>query len=191
VFVCRYPYCPHGAFASNFHELEVSLAEDGQVSVVPPEGADVLRVEGCVSHSRSEETGFDIAVCELEQAAAIPWPRLAQATPGVDQEVTLIGYGFDSIDGTAGRKRAVSARIDGISEAAAGGELIIGGPEAGSCRGDSGGPAFVPANEQSGYVTLVGILSGGEFGGCGAGWYVDVARDWPSIPAAAPMQRNS
>lgn len=179
-------------FATGHHDLEVIFGEDSALSVVPPADAEVLPISACSSHPRHRETGFDVAVCHLEQGSSSVLPHLAATPPPVAGEVTLVGYGFDSVAGTAGRKRTVASSIEGISAPSAGGELMIGTPDAGTCRGDSGSPAFSwAAGAQTGAPTLVGILSGGEPGKCGVGWYVNVAAIAPWLRGELSVEQRS
>jgi MYXO-CTERM domain-containing protein len=81
---------------------------------------------------------------------------------GKGRPVELVGYG-EAETGNDGRKRKVVAEITGFL--ADGRELWAGGDGKDSCRGDSGGPAFVRDDE--GALVLIGVLSRGR--DCGEG----------------------
>lgn len=86
------------------------------------------------------------------------------------REVTLVGYGEDpevgGIDAGIGVQRQVTTTIRRLT--ARGFEFYAGGMDQDSCKGDSGGPAFV--NLGNGITRLVGITSRGS-DPCGDGGY--------------------
>ncbi len=86
------------------------------------------------------------------------------------REVTLVGYGEDpeagGINAGIGIQRQVTTTIRRLS--ARGLEFYAGGMQQDSCKGDSGGPAFVKLS--NGDVRLVGITSRGSEP-CGEGGY--------------------
>jgi V8-like Glu-specific endopeptidase len=84
------------------------------------------------------------------------------------REVILVGYGEDgSGSASAGTKRKVTTTIRRFSDL--GLEFFAGGDQLDSCRGDSGGPAYVRMDDGS--LRLAGITSrGSEECGTG-GWY--------------------
>jgi len=86
------------------------------------------------------------------------------------REVTLVGYGedpaVDAIDAGIGVKRKVTTTIRRQTDG--GLEFYAGGMMQDSCRGDSGGPAFVRVGD--GTLRLGGITSRGS-DPCGDGGY--------------------
>src|SRR5690606_19373863 len=54
-------------------------------------------------------------------------------------------------------------------------------PDTGTCRGDSGGPAYA---REGGELRLLAILSSGFAGQCGVGWYTDYLRVLPWLEDA-------
>lgn len=143
-----------------------------------PEGPSAegeVPIAYCEKHpSAGIGSGADIAFCELADAlVGVPVLPIAtacvraQLTEGI--ETTLIGFGFDSPTGTGeGTKRVARAPLEHIDL-----ELTIGNSETGTCDGDSGGPALVRIEEE---WWLVGVLSSGRVGSCGAGFYTDASR---------------
>ena len=155
------------------NELVVELLEDDSLSITNESTTKSLEIESCALHPQAEEPGFDLAVCKLEEAADVSPIRLAQTDAEEGERVILVGYGFDQVGGEAGTKRYVESSVSGITTDADGQELVIGNHHQGTCRGDSGGPAFRLADNGEN-LCLVGILSGGESGHCGFGWYTNV-----------------
>lgn len=161
---------PQRAYLDN--ELMVEF-EDDSLSIDKESATKSVEIESCVLHPQAEEPGFDLAVCKLEEAADVSPIRLAQTGAEEGERVVLVGYGFDQVGGEAGTKRYVESSVSGITTDTDGQELVIGNHQQGTCRGDSGGPAFRLADNGEN-LGLVGILSGGESGRCGFGWYTNV-----------------
>ena len=151
-------------------------------SLVPAGGAASSPIKYCRVHPEAAPaSGLDVGYCLLETPMS-GVPVVPIATPAEYGELvegdpaTLVGYGFDSETDTGlGVKRSVQASIVRV-----GSEIIIGDDQTGSCRGDSGGPAFLrlqaptpPTSEWR----LAGVLSTGEAGSCGAGRYTDLWRN--------------
>lgn len=125
-----------------------------------------------------KEDIFDYGYVEIQADFSIPGGFIVPITtqdewdqamaPG--KEVTLVGYGDSSDDGSIqggiGIKREVTTTIRRISPA--GLEFYAGGNDMDSCNGDSGGPAFVRV--ASGALRLAGITSRGS-SPCGNGGY--------------------
>jgi MYXO-CTERM domain-containing protein len=94
-------------------------------------------------------------------ALAVPIADQAEWDEAVRRgaDVTIVGYGEDPGTGAAPRtKRKVTVAIDDAS--ASGQEFAAGGDFRDSCRGDSGGPAFIEL--PSGARRQVGITSRGS-----------------------------
>ncbi len=166
-----------GAWVGDKVELEID-AEAELVHVVPNEGQRILHVATCMSNpAASIGNGRDIAFCLLREPAVGVEPlsiseRCERQNLSTGHPVTLVGFGFDSEledPKTAGQKRVTSASITDV-----GVELQIGEADAGTCAGDSGGPALL--RTRAGIHQVLGILSSGEPGRCGAGRYVDIRR---------------
>lgn len=153
--------------------MSVHLLDDGSLSVAGEDAKAPLHVESCTLHPRSEEPGFDLAVCRLSAGTNILPATFTRTNPTEGEQLILVGYGFDQVGGEAGTKRYVESSISGIASDVDGQELVIGDHMRGTCRGDSGGPAFRLADNGDDMV-LVGLLSGGESGRCGFGWYTNL-----------------
>ncbi|MFZ5896981.1 MAG: trypsin-like serine protease [Myxococcota bacterium] len=185
------------AWVGDALQVEWDLTQ-GVTSFAPLGGTQPLELEVCRTEPHGGR-GRDIAYCILKTRASVPLaPVLTPEERGqaeIGHSTMLVGFGLAAIDSaTAGLKRSVETPIAGVS---AHGEIIIGDDSAGSCFGDSGGPAFVrvaaaasasastsaPATGTSEW-RLAGILSGGKPGVCGAGYYTDVARNLPFLENA-------
>jgi hypothetical protein len=144
--------------------------------------------------------GDDLAYCLLSEPLSdvpplLPIGACERRALVVGASATLVGYGFEG-DGRSGLgiKREV---VTSVSEL--GPELVIGDALAGTCDGDSGGPALVNASNPQGAANwrLLGVLSSGLDGECGVGYYTDVSAfvEWletetgyrftPGIPPAS------
>lgn len=154
--------------------LSVRLRDDGSLWIDDENATEPLEIESCVLHPRSEEQGFDLAVCLLVTATELQPTNLAHEGASEGETVLLVGYGFDQADGEAGTKRYVESSVSGITTEMDGQELLIGDAQMGTCRGDSGGPAFRIASDGQ-TLSLLGLLSGGESGLCGFGWYTNLS----------------
>lgn len=183
---------------------EIWLGEDfgarldqdaGEVTFDPRRGRRIA-VAQCRAHEDAEiGGGADIAYCTLRQ----PVHDVPIAPPAVGCErvqveagsaAVLVGYGLDqATGGSFGIKRAVSAEVDEL-----GNEIVIGDGDRGTCRGDSGGPAFMRVPSRRGSHVLdwrligvmsSGILLSGDRDQCGTGWYTDIAKYVPWIEETA------
>lgn len=167
--------------------LEPSMARVGAVLSVgtSTDGGEALRVTGgepfslygCVAHPDARfEIGADVGLCRAR--GQLPTGSFQLQGQGEDvtkgEQLLLVGYGATTADVDDGGER----RVAWATVQSADPELIIGDETRGSCRGDSGGPAF--REEPDGTLTLVAVLSAGEVGRCGRGWYTEVrdVRDW-------------
>jgi secreted trypsin-like serine protease len=118
--------------------------------------------EGCPDDLR------DFAWLRLAEPVNAKLPRFALSQAewddlvGKGRPVELVGYG-EAETGNDGRKRKVTSAITGFL--AGGRELWAGADGKDSCRGDSGGPAFV--RDDDGNLVLIGVLSRGR--DCGEG----------------------
>lgn len=143
----------------------------------PGAQARAVLTERCAVHPEAGATyGHDVAVCVLAEAVDVPPIPLAHGcvaestAPG--RPALLVGFGRTSPTGDAGIEHAVWSEVvdrEGL-------EWVIGDATAGTCTGDSGGPALVRHEGMgaSGWW-LLGVLSAGEAGTCGLGYYSDVA----------------
>ena len=168
-------------FGNRFH---VDL--QGDQPVVTPEGDyQSLHPAHCEAHPDALlGVGADLAYCLLpEPVIGVPPIRpiagCEREAIAVGTKTTLVGFGFEEFGGVMpGIKRSVEAQVSGYYF-----EFTIGDDGAGTCRGDSGGPALVdvsddPSGARSDW-RLLGVLSTGEQGRCGLGYYTDVARFLP------------
>lgn len=135
--------------------------------------------------------GKDLAVCEffppveIEPATLIDEAQRARVEVGT--QVTLVGYGvvrYQDADTDAGTLRQVTATVVDLGDR----ELTIGESSAGTCRGDSGGPAWLATDR--GYQ-LLGILSSGPSGICGPGFYSDLNAHRAWIDQTMPQKLSA
>jgi V8-like Glu-specific endopeptidase len=131
----------------------------------------------CTAHPNAAiGSGHDLAWCYLAHERPVPidpmWSPERDAALKLSQDLLIVGYGQLNDRGKEFRKRAAWAPLVGV-----GAELLIGNENVGTCPGDSGGPAFMETDEG---LSLVGILSSGQPGSCGVGWYstIEQNRDW-------------
>lgn len=125
---------------------------------------------------RATPNGRDVAYCLLAHSwdGPIVPPAFGceRQSVVVGATVTLVGFGATASSGAdLGTKRVTVAPIRRVGR-----ELLIGDADAGSCYGDSGGPAFIDVG--SGARTawrVAGVLSSGAPGRCGSGYYADAA----------------
>lgn len=173
-------YAGHCGNAAKFAWLGSELVVD--VESRPPSvratedgSATKIAVRRCEMHPDAGiGTGADLAYCELAEPVDV---EIVPPVSGCERdhvvegaEVTLVGFGFDAPEaGSAGVKRMVVADIASIST-----EILIGTDTAGTCRGDSGGPAFMRLGEAKEW-RQVAVLSSGYQGQCGVGFYTDLA----------------
>lgn len=170
---------------------------DGGIVGDPVSNDGSVALYGCTQHPNNGiGTGYDIAFCLLEERVGITVPSIvdeaarARALPG--QTVWLVGFGFSDATGSgAGVKRwaeAVIQQVPSISDTSGDLEFIIGDDDVGTCRGDSGGPAYVNTGDGNQELQLLGILSSGLVGQCGVGWYTDLLRVVPWLEAMSGLQ---
>jgi len=162
-----------------------AVVDSDDRAVHVPDAAQYDRVPtlSCRVHPSGDiGTGLDVGYCITELPMA--GPRVPPLTT-VDSMLirkgmwtTLVGYGFSGPGGEGfGIKRATRAQIRQVGR-----EIVIGDLDAGTCLGDSGGPAFIRTEEFGGTQgprdewRLLGVLSSGEVGVCGRGWYTDISR---------------
>jgi hypothetical protein len=157
-------------------ELEITLVQESQVALVEPESVELAaEVDRCLPYPDGGiGIGMDIAFCTLATAVAdvtcVPPTQGCEARASTDaSEATLVGFGFDSPDGGGlGTKRSAVARVEHI-----GLEVEIGDAAAGTCLGDSSGPALVRVSspDSESEWRLLAIMSSGYVGECGVGFY--------------------
>lgn len=166
----------------------------GDSIVVSGEDAQLgtwLDVEQCSRYpGGSIGSGRDLAYCVSDALSQVNVPSVAiisaseRELVAVGDEARLVGFGAEYADGGgSGVKRAVDAKVESLPSSPGTGEIIIGSTGDGTCRGDSGGPAFVKVPEcgTTGWRVL-GILSSGAIDQCGTGWYTDVSLLAPWLP---------
>ncbi len=141
-------------------------------------GPDVqsFELDRCVARTTPKiGSGEDIGVCSSRDALPISnigLPTAENEPPSLlGAEVLLVGYGPRYGDRPSSLQRDFVRSV--VTEE--GPELTVGDADAGTCPGDSGGPALAP-REPVGW-TLVGVLSSGYPLECGTGWYTPVSRN--------------
>lgn len=136
--------------------------------VSKPESGETINVKKSFSHPE-----VDLQVLVLEQDSTVKPRHIAQSAEVQGTQVTLVGFGTVDFDGTKGfgQKRRVTVPISSIdcgsAEDAAefgcqiGKEMVAGhrGLLRDSCRGDSGGPAYI--RTPLGGLALAGVTSRG------------------------------
>lgn len=115
----------------------------------------VVMPEGAWSGRCARGGDLDVAIVRLAKPITNIAPaRRSTATPRVEDEVTVVGFGeHTETDGevTGGTKRSATETIDLVTSAA-----IVTKPKSGStAQGDSGGPVFADG-------ALIGVTSCGE-----------------------------
>lgn len=166
---CTYPT---RFFIGNTFDSEIDV-DAGTAILVSPDEHPSIAVNRCESHPE----GLDLAYCVLDEPVDVPVVPLMSSCERdavtVGQPATLVGFGFgDGDDPAFGIKRSGETTVRTI-----GTSFIVGDEEVGTCRGDSGGPAFVrfgPDEEHASWRVL-GVLSAGRAGTCGPGHYTDVS----------------
>src|SRR5690606_38338017 len=119
--------------------LEIEAISDRAFSV---------RVRRCEAHSdASFGDGVDVAFCELghpvQSEIVAPSVGCEEDFESTDLRATLVGFGSaQAVGGEFGTKRSVVAQAKQF-----GTEIEIGDEVAGTCEGDSGGPAFARVGE--------------------------------------------
>jgi hypothetical protein len=166
--------------------FEVALDFDaGTASLPNPERYESVALTRCELHPEAAiGSGLDVAFCELADAVA-DRPSVPLVA-GCEREhlklgapVTMVGFGFDTLEaqGRAGIKRVAQSRVVDVSR-----EVYIGETDAGTCPGDSGGPAFMRVDSEAERPDwrLAAVLSSGSQGRCGVGRYTNVSdvKEW-------------
>jgi hypothetical protein len=131
---------------------------------------------------------YDVGVVVLDEPVsmatygALPEAALLVDTLDEGQRLTIVGYGVRSdLDPSSGDRHRATVRLLNTTNAAFGDMFVktsgvgIGGEGEGSCKGDSGGPLFLPDQQ-----TMVGVTSFGTVPLCrGPGYYQRV--DLPQV----------
>lgn len=147
--------------------------------------AQVVATDHCQAYPGARlGDGTDLAYCvlgedvlDVEPARVLAGCEQAELEPG--REVELVGFGVDEEDGEYGLARSARATITDVGD-----ELLISADAADTCKGDSGGPVFLPVSDDSGEsaLRLAAVTSAGTSPVCGQGvaHYVNLARkvDW-------------
>jgi hypothetical protein len=159
------------------------ITSSGSMSVEVPPEATVVGIRRCTVHERAGVgSPVDIAFCELrEPVFDVPplRPAVGCEREGLETgaELTVVGYGLrDAAAREFGTKHASVAKLVARTD-----ELHVGDRSAGTCYADSGGPALLRLDLETGTQwRAVGVLSSGELGECGLGYYTDLAtvEDW-------------
>ena len=110
----------------------------------------------------------DLAIVELEDDSGLPiLPLLASATPAVEDEVFVYGYG-QRIEGDAPEKDVFAELQAGtmVLDSVTPNHFFVNFSGSGTnvCFGDSGGPMLYP-----GQNAVIGVVSQGSKSGCKAG----------------------
>ena len=157
--------------------IRVQFGESGQ------EVGREVGVKDCDYHGGSG-AGTDVAYCILdEKITDIPVTPIAagcvaDAIGDPDRRIAIVGFGRNSDEGGSGTKRWAFTSVGEIPES--NDEPIdVGETGSSACGGDSGGPAFIKAEDGTWHV--FGVVSQGG-GGCGNGStryaYLPFAIDW-------------
>jgi hypothetical protein len=174
-------------------------------------GHDISRADRGETISVVEDIAHpevDLRVLVLERDSSIAPRHIAQGAEVKATKATLVGFGTIDLAGTFGYgiKRKVEVPINSLGcdgpkdpgqfGCRAGQEIVAGhrGLARDSCRGDSGGPLYIP-NEEGGY-NLLGITSRGVADApnvCGDGGiyvridqFVDWIKDKTGVAIEAP-----
>lgn len=139
----------------------------------------VVPLSRCVAYPGAElGTGTDVAFCELAEPledvpAILPAFGCELDVVSAGAEATLVGFGLEEV----GAERFGAKRIaHAVPIKYVGAELVIGSGDAGTCRGDSGGPAFVrvPSESVDDEWRIAAVMSSGRVGECGVGYYTNL-----------------
>lgn len=164
------------------HKLEVSWDVSSGIIALEDKGSyESLDLEICRTHPNGG-LGNDIAYCIVKHEATLPVAPIVSGEEleqlDIGQPTTLVGYGLTGADGTVmGVKHVAESTLLELVEP---GEIVTGSADAGSCYGDSGGPVFVQVEGRPDDGVLewrvLGILSAGEPGVCGKGYYTEISQ---------------
>lgn len=166
-------HCLDGA---ELDEVSVSTGTDALSGPREPAIAIATHPEFC---RECREDIFDYGYVEVEPGSlgidvlAVPLTDQAEWDAAVERDapITVVGYGEDpGSDSPARTKRKIVLSIDRRTES--GQEFSAGGDFRDSCRGDSGGPAFV--HLQDGTRRQLGVTSRGPEP-CGKGGFYATA----------------
>lgn len=167
-------HCSHPTRVFIGNTFDAGIDDDaGAAILISPDEYPSTSVTRCESHPE----GLDLAYCVLDEPVDVPVVPVMSSCERdavkVGQPATLVGFGFgDDDDPAFGIKRSGETTVRTI-----GTSFIVGDEQVGTCRGDSGGPAFVrfgPDEEHASWRVL-GVLSAGRAGTCGPGHYTDVS----------------
>ena len=140
-------------------------------------------IESCTAHPNGTELGSDIGFCKLaEPVTTVPIvPLLAGCETSVIQpgaEVVAVGFGESDDTLGPGPKREVALPIVSVTD----NDAFIGGNGKDTCTGDSGGPVFIRAPDQT--WRLFAVTSYGNT--CGEGGHYSLLH-----PAHAWLEKAS
>jgi V8-like Glu-specific endopeptidase len=157
--------------------IDPSIFETEGVLGSPTSYLTSVTPERCATLDEELGTGTDLAYCLLAEPPAgvtpIPIAAGCELEAIEDKTATLVGFGAEAADSNQfGTKRAASSSIEETDS-----EYKLGTPSAGTCFGDSGGPALIEI--APGDLRVLGVMSSGKPGECGTGWYTPAARHVP------------
>jgi hypothetical protein len=151
------------------HEIVVYAAHCGTTLSRVWSSSQEVAIRDCRTLPNAALGGTDIAYCRLAEpflADIIP-PATGCENAGVQPgaSVVMVGYGIDRPDGQFGIRRMSAGVIAAVTD----NEVIVSGPDAGICDGDSGGALLmdVPDPAVGGHsLRVVGIASASPAGPC-------------------------
>ncbi len=149
-------------------EVVVYAAHCGEEFSSIRAGDREYRVRECRSLPDHALGGSDIAYCRLAERITedvVPPALGCELDPlGTGADVTMVGYGRSYEEGQFGTRRISQGIVDSLTAS----EIVVGGPGAGICPGDSGGPLFITVLDAGGHPSqrVVGIASASPTGPC-------------------------